>query len=268
MEKNLVSIIMPTFNCGDFISETIKTVMTQTYVEWELIIVDDCSTDDTVKKIEEMYGSNSQIRVTQLEKNSGTAVARNKGLDLAKGEYIAFLDSDDFWLPEKLEMQIHFMETHNSQFSATSYINENEYGELSSYKRVPPKRCNYNKMLHLSCPIGNSTVIFKRDGLEDVRVPLIRKRNDFALWLQILKKIDYCYGLDQVLTIYKKRSNSLSANKLKLGKYHWYLYRHIEKLNLPRSVFALFCWPIVKIAKIGYKKRSSEEFTKVQHLEG
>lgn len=250
----LVSIIMPTYNCGAFIGQSIDSVLSQTVKDWELIIVDDCSTDDTeivVKKYVKRY---AQIYYRKLPHNSGPAVARNEAIRQAKGKYIAFLDSDDVWFPHKLEKQIAFMEENRVAFSCTGYECMNEFGKSLHYALIPPKEISYMKCILLSNPIGNLTVIYDQVALGKFEVPAIRKRNDFALWLQILKKTDKCYGMQDVLGCYRLgRKGSVSHNKLKQSKYHWQLYHNIEKLGIFWSVIAVFCWGVVKSTKLGLK---------------
>ena len=181
MEKGLVSVITPTYNCAKFIGETIESVQAQTYQQWEMIIVDDCSTDNT-KEIVDKYFC--------LKNNSGAAVARTKAMELANGEYMAFLDSDDIWTEEKLKKQLAFMKKHDVAFSCTAYEQIDENGKLLNkiIKTVP--KADYNRVL-LDCPVGNSTVMYNVEKMGKFEVPNIRKRNDDALWLRMLKKEKY-----------------------------------------------------------------------------
>ena len=246
MENNLVSIITPTYNCGAFIAKTMDSVLAQTYTDWEMIIVDDCSTDDTKAVVERYQKKDSRFRYHCLERNSGAAVARTKAMELAKGEYMAFLDSDDLWKPEKLERQLRFMQDNGYAFTCTAYEQLSEDGTpLGRVIRTVPKT-DYNRLL-LDCPVGNSTVMYSVAKMGKFQVPDIRKRNDDALWLQMLKKEQYIYGMDDVLMGYRLRSNSISANKLKVIKYHWKLYRDIEHLSIPRSLFHIFWWCVIKV---------------------
>lgn len=247
--EDLVSIIMPTYNCAKYIGEAINSVLSQTYKNWELIIVDDCSIDNTEEVVKKYLEKDNRIKYFKLSVNSGPAVARNVALEKASGKYIAFLDSDDLWMEEKLEKQISFMKQNNYNFTFTSYIQINENGEENGVIIKAKKKVDYNGVL-LSCPIGNSTVIYNAEKLGKFEIPNIRKRNDYALWLQILKKEKYAYGLNEILAKYRIRKNSVSRNKLDLIKYHWYLYRKIEKLSILRSTFHICCWIIIKILRI------------------
>lgn len=247
--NDLISIITPTYNCGNFISETIESVLKQTYSNWEMIIVDDCSTDNTKTIVLEYSHRDSRIKYYCLETNSGAAVARTKAMEVAKGNYMAFLDSDDLWSSDKLEKQLNFMKENNVNFSCTTYEQIDEESRRLN-KTIPciPKT-NYNRLL-LDCPVGNSTVMYNVDAMGKFEVPNIRKRNDDALWLQMLKKEKYIYGLNKTLMQYRIRSNSISSNKLKVIKYHWILYRDIEHLSVFRSLFHIGYWCVIKLLRI------------------
>lgn len=249
MKEKLISIIMPTYNCGKFIGETIETVVKQTYKNWELIIVDDCSKDETEKTVKKYVDNDNRIKYHKLETNQGAAVARTQAMKMAEGNYMAFLDSDDLWKENKLEKQLRFMEENNYNFTCTAYEQIDEEGELLNKVINPKRKANYNRIL-LDCPVGNSTVMYNVDKLGKFEVPNIRKRNDDALWLQILKKEKYIYGMNDVLMEYRIRSNSISSNKLDLVKYHWQLYREIEHLSIIRSVFHICWWGMIKVLKI------------------
>ena len=247
MDNELVSIIMPTYNCAKFIGETIKSVIAQTYSNFELIIVDDCSKDNTKDVVNSF--DDERIKYYKLEKNSGAAVARTTAMNMAKGKYMAFLDSDDLWMENKLEHQLKFMKDNNYNITCTAYEQVNEDGESLNKVIKTKKKADYNRIL-LDCPVGNSTVMYNVEALGKFEVPNIRKRNDDALWLQMLKKEKYIYGMDEVLAKYRRRSNSISSNKLSLIKYHWQLYRDIEHLSVIRSVFHICWWGVIKVLHI------------------
>lgn len=249
MKENLVSVIMPTYNCGKFIEETIKSVANQTYKNWELIIVDDCSKDNTEDIINRYAECDNRIIYHKLETNQGAAVARTKAMEMARGSYMAFLDSDDLWKNDKLEKQINFMEKNSYSFTCTAYEQIDENNNLLNKIIRPKVKADYNRIL-LDCPVGNSTVMYNVDKLGKFEVPNIRKRNDDALWLQILKKEKYIYGLNEILMQYRIRQNSISSNKLDLIKYHWQLYRQIEHLSIFRSVFHICWWGMIKVLHI------------------
>lgn len=249
MKEKLVSVIMPTYNCGKFIGETIESVIPQTYKNWELIIVDDCSKDETERVVKKYVENDNRVKYHKLETNQGAAVARTQAMKMAKGNYMAFLDSDDLWKKDKLEKQLKFMEENNYNFTCTAYEQIDEESKLLNKVINPKTKANYNRIL-LDCPVGNSTVMYNVDKLGKFEVPNIRKRNDDALWLQILKKEKYIYGMNDVLMKYRIRSNSISSNKLDLVKYHWQLYREIEHLSIFRSIFHICWWGMIKVLKI------------------
>ena len=252
----LVSVVMPTYNCGKYILESIDSVLAQTITDWELQIVDDCSTDDTQEILKPYLEKYPQIHYYRLSQNGGPAVARTEAIKRAEGKYVAFLDSDDLWLPEKLEKQISFMKNTKSAFSCSAYACMDDEGNSLHYALFPPEKTDYEKCIRLSNPIGNLTAMYDQETLGKFQVPPIKKRNDFALWLQILKKTSYCAGLQEVLGVYRTgRKGSVSSNKLKQGKYHWQLYHDIEQHGVLRSFFELGCWAFVKGTHIGLNKK-------------
>jgi teichuronic acid biosynthesis glycosyltransferase TuaG len=249
MKYDKISVIMPTYNSERYIKKAIGSVLSQTYKNLELIIIDDCSSDATKEIILDISRHDTRIKFFRLDENSGAAVARNLGIKNATGKYLAFLDSDDEWYQKKLELQIDFMEKNNYNFTCTAYERIDELGDKINKITRPAKKANYNRVL-LDCPIGNSTVVYNLEVLGKFEIPNIRKRNDDALWLKILKKEPYIFGLNQVLSKYRIRKNSISSNKFDLIKYHWILYREIEGLSIFRSLFHIFIWILIKIFKI------------------
>lgn len=185
-KEALVSIIMPAYNCEDFIGITLDSVINQTYQNWEVIVVDDCSTDNTAKLVQEYVKKDNRIKYHKLDKNSGAAVARNKAVDLANGKYMAFLDSDDVWFPEKLTKQIGYMEENAYTFTCTSYTKIDEDGEYLGRTIGVRKQSDYNDILKKNP--GNSTVIYNAEEIGKVKIPNIRKRNDYVMWLSVVKK--------------------------------------------------------------------------------
>lgn len=254
----LVSVIMPTYNCGRYIAQSIDSVISQTMTDWEIQIVDDCSTDNTQEVLAPYLSKHPNIYYYRLTENSGPAIARTEAIKRAVGKYCAFLDADDLWTPDKLEKQIAFMRRSGAEFSCTAYRQMNMEGKDLHTLLIPPKKTGYHKCICLSNPIGNLTAMYDQEALGKFEVPDIRKRNDFALWLQILKKTKYCYGMEDVLGIYRTgRSDRISHKKLSQAKYHWQLYHTIEGHNLIRSIYEMACWAIVKGTGIGIKKRDS-----------
>lgn len=225
-----VSIITPLYNCSEYLEQAIQSVISQTYQDWEMIMVDDCSTDKSIKIAQRYAAEDSRIMVLQLEKNSGAAVARNTAIEAAAGRFIAFLDSDDKWLPHKLETQIQFMQDNDVAFSYAAYEKINEKGEVFGLMGVPEK-VNYKQLLK-TCVIGCLTAVYDVNKLGKIYMPTSTKREDFAAWLNILKQIDFAYGLTEPLAQYRVYANQTSSKKASMAKENWRLYRNLEKLNL------------------------------------
>ncbi len=200
-----------------------------------MIVVDDCSTDYSIKVIQSFIEQDSRISLIQLTENSGAAVARNRGIEVAQGRYIAFLDSDDLWLPNKLEKQLAFMKANNYPFSCSSYDKIDENGRVFEHIGVPDKVC-YADLLKV-CTIGCLTAVYDTEYFGKVSMPLIRKRQDWALWLRLLKKTDYVYGLSETLAQYRVRPDSISGDKVNASKYTWRVYREVEDLNLIKASY-------------------------------
>ena len=231
--NDLVSIIMPSYNTAKFISETIESVLAQTYTDWELIIVDDCSTDNTDEVVESFLPDN-RIKYIKNEKNSGAAFSRNRALCEAKGKWIAFLDSDDVWLPEKLEKQIAFMEKNDYHFSYTNYIEIDEFSIPNGRVITGPKKVTRHGMYNY-CWMGCLTVMYDAETIGLIQIANIKKNNDYAMWLKVCKKSD-CYLLDETLAKYRKRGGSISNHGYtKLIKWHYKLYREAEKRDVVTS---------------------------------
>ena len=232
--NDLVSIIMPSYNTGKFIRATIESVLAQTYSNWELILVDDCSTDDT-DDIVKAYLSDQRIRYIKNETNSGAAVSRNRALREAKGKWIAFLDSDDLWESTKLEKQIAFMENHDYHFSYTNYIEIDETSIPNGKHVTGPKRITKHGMYNY-CWMGCLTVMYDVETVGLIQIEDIKKNNDYAMWLKVCKKAN-CYLLDENLARYRKRSGSISNHGyMMLIKWHYMLYHEAEKKNPISSV--------------------------------
>lgn len=201
MEEELVSIIMPSYNTGKFIKETINSVIAQTYSNWELIIVDDCSTDNTDEIVKSI--NDNRIIYLKNETNSGAAISRNKALREAKGRWIAFLDSDDLWKNDKLEKQIKFMKENNCYFSYTNYIEIDENGNINGKRVTGPKKITKTGMFNYCWP-GCLTVMYDANKIGLIQIEDIKKNNDYAMWLKVCKKAD-CYLLSEDLAMYRKK---------------------------------------------------------------
>lgn len=231
LTTSLVSIIMPSFNSSLFIEDSIKSVLNQSYKNWELIIVDDFSKDNSVEIINSFVQKDSRIIAKYLNKNSGAAIARNIGLNLAKGNYIAFLDSDDLWKPNKLETHIKFMVENNYSMTYSNYELINEKGIKLNKEIKVPSSITYDQYLKNTI-IGCLTVVINRDIVGDFHMPNIRTSQDMATWLQILKNGYTAYGIKQSLAYYRLVASSNSSKKIKAAKDVWKVYRDIENLSL------------------------------------
>ena len=234
--NDLVSVIMPSYNTGRFIKETIESVLAQSYPTWELIIVDDCSTDNTDEVVNQ-YLVDERIRYIKNDTNSGAAVSRNRALREAKGKWIAFLDSDDLWEADKLQKQILFMKDNDYHFSYTNYVEIDEESKVNGKSVTGPKRISKHGMYNY-CWMGCLTVMYDADAVGLIQIADIKKNNDYAMWLKVCKKVN-CYLLDETLARYRKRSGSISNHGyMKLIKWHYKLYREAENKN-PISSFVL-----------------------------
>lgn len=249
VKEGLVSVITPMYNAAEYLALTIESVLRQTYPDWELILIDDCSEDDTLEIAKKYEAADARIMTLRMEQNSGMAESINRGCEKAQGQYIAFLDSDDLWLPQKLETQIAFMQEKDCAISCSSYVQINAEGTKEGRTFKALERADYRRVL-LDCPVGHSTVMYDVTKLGIQVVPNIRKRSDDALWLQILKVVPYIWGLQETLVQYRLREKSLSRNKFTLVKYHWKLYREIEKMSTLSSVLHIVYWGIIKVLRI------------------
>lgn len=243
MNEPLVSIITPVYNAERFLDDTIKSIQNQTYKNWELVLVDDCSKDGSADMIKEFQAKDDRIRYIKLEKNSGASVSRNTGIKNAKGRFIAFVDSDDIWQPEKLKIQIEYMLENKLGFTFTSYRYMKEDGRLTKKVAKAPKKINYRGLLKNTI-IGCSTVVIDKEIVGEFSMPLVRRGQDTATWLQILKTQDYAYGIEKDLVNYRLVGDSLSSNKIKALKRTWNTYRNVEKLSVLKSSY-VFCFYVI-----------------------
>lgn len=232
----LVSIIMPSYNTASFIAESIQSVQAQTYTDWELIIVDDCSIDNTGDVVAPFL-KESRIKYLNNEKNSGAAVSRNRALREAKGKWIAFLDSDDLWMPDKLKKQISFMEENDYHFSYTRYSEIDVDGKRNGLTVTGPKHITKTGMYNYCWP-GCLTVMYDAETVGLIQIADIKKNNDYAMWLKVCRKAD-CYLLDEDLALYRRgRAGSVSTHSIKtMMGWHYKLYREAEKENLILSTW-------------------------------
>lgn len=256
MEKELVSIITPNYNSEKFIAETIDSVLSQTYSNWEMIIVDDVSSDKGIEIAQKYINCDDRIKLIKLEKNSGPAVARNRAIEEAKGRYIAFLDADDLWSPKKLETQISFMNKRQCGLSYTSYNLINEDG-VSLGKFIVPGHISYTDLLKTNS-IGCLTAMYDTEVIGKTYFPNIIKKQDFALWLQILQRIDRAEGVIESLATYRIRKVSVSSNKIKNTVFIWKIFREHIQLNLGKSIYYFIHYTVNGLKKYKGDKKGDK----------
>lgn len=254
--NDMVSIIIPVYKCVDYIARTIESVQRQTYQNWEMLLVDDCTPDNSPEIIARYAEKDSRIHYLKQPQNGGAALARNAGLDAAKGRYIAYLDADDIWLPTKLERQIKFMEENDVQFSCCDYEKiEADDTPLNKVVHMP-KTITYNQLL-------SNTIIQTVGVIVDLNkvdrkllvMPNVRRGQDSATWLQMLRNGVKFVGQNEVLAQYRRVPQSLSANKLSAMKRTWYLYRGIEHLSILKSLICVIGWAYhASIKRVYFKK--------------
>jgi len=234
--KECISIVIPVYNAAPYLRETIQSVKAQTYPDWELILVDDASTDDSMEILQSYKAEN--IKVLSMLKNKGPAAARNEGIRRAQGRYLTFLDADDIWDKDKLQKQLNFIKEKQCAFSFTGYEFADETAKRNGKIVSVPEKITYPEALK-NTTISTITVMFDRRKLptELLLMPENCQREDTATWWKILKKIDYAYGLNEILSFYRKNSNGLSSNKIVAFKRSWNLYKNVEKLGLVKSIF-------------------------------
>lgn len=248
MNNNLVSVIMPNYNCAKYITEAIESVISQTYECWELIIVDDCSQDNSVDLINNYVKKDKRIRLIQNKKNSGAAVSRNVGIESAKGRWIALLDSDDLWMPEKLEKQISFMEKNEVYFSFSGCVVIDEESTESQIVFMPSKKVYTYKNILEQNDINASTAVYDSLKLGKYYMPeLAIKREDYACFLELLKVCDG-YSIQEVLMKYRVH-NSVSSNKLKMIRHMWNVYFRVEKIGFTKSIYYMIRWALHGLKK-------------------
>lgn len=233
MKEPLVSIIMPSYNSSQYIIESISSVIEQSYQNWELLITDDCSNDNTHQIVQEYLAKDNRIKLFINKENAGAGAARNNSIKQASGRFIAFLDADDQWLPEKLTKQIAFMLKNNYEFTFTAY-QKLASGQLKGTV-TPPRSTTYRKLLCGNI-IGCLTAIYDTKTLGKLYMPLIRKRQDMGLWLDILKQVPQAYCLSEVLALYRIDSG-MSQNKLDILRWQWVFYRDVVKLSFFKTCY-------------------------------
>lgn len=246
--EKLVTIVMPSYNSEATIVSSIKSVQQQHYRNWELLITDDNSTDNTVSLVKKIAENDPRVNIEVNQINSGAGFSRNQSIARSSGKYIAFLDADDLWLPNKLAIQVAYMEQTGALFTYTAY--QKFSGVSLGGVVMPPTRVTHNQLLR-GCVIGCLTAMFNAEILGRQTMPLIRKRQDMGLWLKLLKLCGEAHGIPEVLAHYRT-DGGMSQNKFNAAKYQWRLYRDVVGLGLAQSTW-YFCWYAVN-GFIKYRK--------------
>lgn len=238
--NELVSIITPTYNAEKYIRETLQSVLNQSHQNWEMILADDGSTDKTVSIIEEFAQKDIRIKLFKLPENRGNGFARNAALEKASGKYIAYLDADDLWFPEKLEKQIQFLKANNLHFTFSFYDSIDEEGNNLNRRVESPNPLTY-KQLFFCNYVGNLTAIYDADYFGKIILETSQKRQDWRIWLTILKQIKTAKPVPESLALYRIRKDSVSSSKFKLIKHNFGVYRQFHRYNFVFSVL-LMIW--------------------------
>jgi teichuronic acid biosynthesis glycosyltransferase TuaG len=247
MNQNLVSIITPAYRAAAFIQDTIRSVQRQDYVAWEMLVVDDCSPDDTCERVTEIARSDARVRLLRQPSNQGPAVARNAALEAASGRFVAFLDSDDLWLPQKLSAQLTFMASRDAALSYTEFSRMSPDGTQVGHRIAVPVTLTYRQLL-CNTSIATSTVIVDQLRAGGLRVP-IAPYDDYAAWLSILRNGHIAHGLKQDLMRYRVVGGSISRSKRRSAGWVWKTYRQIEGLGFFHS-----SWCFANYAARGWLK--------------
>ena len=246
--KIFVSIIMPAFNAEAYISETIESVQKQTYINWELLVIDDCSTDHTRQIVADFAKKDNRIKIIKQQYNGGVASARNAGLAKASGNYIAFLDSDDKWLPNKLNTQLSFMQKNKCVFCYSQYQNfASDSGKLGRVVRVPCKMTARDILGNTA--IGCLTVLINKSAVGDFRMPLLEHTEDNVTWYEILKRGFTAYGIQETLAYYRVGQSSLTSNKKRAAMQQWEVYRNYFGFSKIKSLFYFCLYSVNAIRK-------------------
>ncbi|MDT0649294.1 glycosyltransferase family 2 protein [Autumnicola edwardsiae] len=231
----LVSVIMPAYNCAEFITEAMLSVQKQTYSHWELLVIDDASKDFTLSKVRNFAKEEPRIKIFRNKKNKGTGFSRNKGIKAAQGDFIAFLDADDLWKPDKLKTQLDFMKRNDLSVSYTSYERITENGQKRNEIVEALPYLTYPKLLKANY-IGSLTGIYDVTQLGKIYAPEVRKRQDWALWLAAVKKGGTAKGIKEPLALYRMRRNSVSGNKLEMLVHNFQIYHHVLGFSFFKSL--------------------------------
>lgn len=246
--NDVVSVIIPVYNAEKYLETTLLSVVNQSYNNWELVLVDDCSTDSSPEIISKYCAQSKNINYHRLEHNQGAAVARNTALNIAKGRYIAFLDSDDIWEPQKLEYQMSYMLETNAFASCTASDTINDEGQpLGKIRHVNPQ-IDYKFLLH-NTMVSTSTVIVDRNKAGKFQMPLLRSGQDYATWLMLMRNGNVFNGIDKVLTHYRISKKSLSSNKLDSMRQIFQIQTRFEGLGKISALYNTFCFAVNALKK-------------------
>lgn len=256
MKEGLVSIVTPMYKGAAFVGDTIESVMAQTYENWEMIIVDDCSPDDGagIAVVKTYVAKDSRVKLIESKKNSGSSGTRNIALRAAAGEYIAFLDSDDIWMPDFLEKQLAFMKEKDAALVFSSYKRIDEHTKQEALTPfIAPARVTYQSLLK-TCPIFPSTAVYDLKRVEKLffNEAMGSLRDDYVYWLNMLKTIRVAYGNKEQLVYYRMRKTSITADKKKVIVPQWKVLREVERIPFFKSVYYIACWAFISYFK--YRK--------------
>ena len=258
----LISIVTPNYNCAKFISETIESVLAQDYQNWEMLIQDDCSSDKSYQIALEYAKQDSRIKVERNESNSGAAVTRNNAIRRSQGEYLAFLDSDDLWLPNKLSKQLKFMMDNDCDFSFTKYEHMDEDGKSLLEQAQVTKKLNYTKLM-MHCWPGCLTVMYRQVVANKIYAGDVKKNNDHALFLRVMRQCKNGMGLDECLALYRIRKGSISRNKFKVLQPFVTVLHDFEHKSYITAYFCVFTHMFVKTL---FKYKKIEEKDSIVNL--
>ncbi len=250
MKEKSVSIILPNFNSSKYIYQTVVSILNQSYKKWKLIIVDDCS-DKKTKNILKKFKKNKKIKIIFLKKNMGAAYCRNYAIKKSKSHYLAFIDSDDIWLKDKIKRQIYFMEKNNYKFSYTNYFSFKENSKKLN-KVFSPSRIDFNEFTK-NTSIGTSTMIVKRSLAKNIKFTNTEICEDYYYKCLLLKKVNYAFCLENFLTKYRIRKNSLQSNRLKNFLWIWKINRKFNNFNFIENLLSLFFISLNSLKKYGFK---------------
>lgn len=249
----LVSVVIPAYNAEKYISYALDSVLMQTYTEYEIIVVDDCSTDGTFEIVKEYADEYPNIKLYRNQKNSGVSYSRNFGVSVACGAYIAFLDSDDMWEKEKLQKQVEMLEVHPDTallFTASSFIDSD--GNLMKYILNVPEKIDYKTLLKQNI-ISCSSVMVKKTYMTEIKMQSDKMHEDFAVWLKILQRESFAYGINEPLLKYRLLNNSKSSNKLNAAKMNWRVYRYVG-VGFFKSIYYMLHYVVRSIKKYSLLK--------------